>query len=236
MSGIGDSDHGGEDNRRGGGHGGTTGDNFFRRGSRRGGSYPTNTDRAESGNSVATSSTNSVSGGYGGGISLRPGGGHGGVLTGKGVAKYGGESGKLGRGSSDNVSFSSGGSFRASGDYRQSEGSYGGSRADSSNRGWREGSYRGGGGSGGWGEGNYGGGGGSGGGVITLSKSDWESVRSTLMEEAVRKLSLSEKKPLEPPRRPGFGNLGLPCLVKANHFLVEIAGQGSFYRYNVINL
>ncbi|KAH9603228.1 hypothetical protein KSS87_004641 [Heliosperma pusillum] len=73
-------------------------------------------------------------------------------------------------------------------------------------------------------------------GLTTLTEDDWKSVRPSLTDDMARKLSLSPsslKKPLQPPARPGFGKLGLRCLVKANHFLVQLTAHGNLYRYTV---
>ncbi|KAK9690039.1 hypothetical protein RND81_09G100200 [Saponaria officinalis] len=220
----------GDDGRAHGDHGGGGGNNFFRRGSRRGGWDTSSTtptpDRGRSdGGTGGGSFTERRSGAFGGGN-------YGRVSGGSSTERKSGDY-ATGYGSSG----FSGGNLRESGDFRRS-----GIYSDGGNHGgWRAGEGVRYGGGRGYAGGSYGGGGdvpSSPRGLTTLTLGDWESVRSTMADEAVRKLSLSpssssSKKGLEPPTRPGFGNVGLRCMVKANHFLVQLVGQGKFYRYSV---
>ncbi|KAL9247583.1 hypothetical protein vseg_021001 [Gypsophila vaccaria] len=224
--------------------GGDGGNNFFRRGSRRGAwdtSFSTNPPDRRRNDGGGT-----AGGKYGGGILSDTRGGFSGDFR-RSSAHGGGDGGAYGGG------FTRGG---VSGDFQRS-GAHGGGEGGVYAGGFsggilrESGDFRWSGGGEGGGEGGaydgrrgYGGGGGGGGsgdvrsmprGLSSLSVGDWKSVRSAMADEAVKKLSLSSslKKGLEPPARPGFGSVGLRCVVKANHFLVQIVGEGKFHRYNV---
>ena len=44
-----------------------------------------------------------------------------------------------------------------------------------------------------------------------------------MLEDSKEEISSSSEKRLMFPRRPGYGQLGTKCVVKANHFLAELA-------------
>ncbi|GMG98489.1 hypothetical protein Nepgr_000329 [Nepenthes gracilis] len=101
-------------------------------------------------------------------------------------------------------------------------------------------SYREGGGYGGRGGGGRRGGGGGGGGGgrgFSSSSAPTQVLTEKIWAEAgMAKLTLaappSSSKSLRPPARPGFGTIGEPCVVRANHFLVGL-GECDPHHYDV---
>lgn len=70
-----------------------------------------------------------------------------------------------------------------------------------------------------------------------LALDTWKIANaSSLSEEAIGKLSLtpegSSSKGTGPPRRPGVGKIGRPCVVRANHFPVKLT-EKAFHHYDV---
>lgn len=156
------------------------------------------------------------------------GGGRGGYDSGgRGRGGYSGETGGRGRG----------------GDYGGrgggGRGDFGGGRGGGGGRG-DYGGGRGGGGRGDFGGrgGGRGGGGGRGPNVGIMTKQTWINAAGDNSGGDVSKkmerlaITSSSSKSVMPPKRPGFGTTGVKTVVRANHFLVQLA-ERDFHHYDV---
>jgi len=145
-----------------------------------------------------------------------------------------------------------GGAAAGGGGYQGRGGGYGGGGGGYGGAGGYQGRGGGaGGGSGGGYQGRGGGGGRSGGGgrggyqppsVGVLTAQTWMEAAAAGTEMAVagdlQKLSVSSppssSKALRLPPRPGFGKIGMRCVVRANHFIVQVA-ERDLHHYDVIS-
>ena len=144
-----------------------------------------------------------------------------------------------------------GGAAAGGGGYQGRGGGYGGGGGGYGGAGGYQGRGGGAGGGSGGGYQGRGGGGRSGGGgrggyqppsVGVLTAQTWMEAAAAGTEMAVagdlQKLSVSSppssSKALRLPPRPGFGKIGMRCVVRANHFIVQVA-ERDLHHYDVIS-
>jgi len=72
----------------------------------------------------------------------------------------------------------------------------------------------------------------------TLTADDWAEAGRSLSDDVAKRLALSAPAPqssteVGPSIRPAFGGQGRHCVVKANHFLVQLNYDGELHHYDV---